>query len=496
MVAPVSSFPVGRHFALTWGIPEQFGGMTAALLNRSRNFVKWGGVSVDVLTLDDRPDYPELNDRMLASGELVPGMRVRNLWQDLAEHAPTRQKQQTAAVDVLVAQSDDHVVEHEGVVRLRERRVDGVFAASDRFRADGSLLATERIVGGHRRVVVHDADGVPMRAWKTKWSLYRWWLDRLTDGRLSYLIVDSKTAVRCIPDYRRDHVVTVHLVHGGHRSDRVDGRLRRSREATLRRAADFDAVVVLTHRQREEMHSDGLTMGARVRVIPNAVQTEAPVTPDAVNQRGRGIAVASLTSRKRLTHAVRAVAQASEASAGVSLDIVGTGPAEASLRTLIEDLQADEAVQLRGFDVHARQRFAEADFSILTSESEGLPLVLAEAMANGCIPLAYDIRYGPSDIIRNGVDGFLVPDGDVGAMAQQIVALQRMSDDQVATMRRKAIARAALFSDERVTRLWAKELRAALDAKRVASAQGQGPVVWMRRRAGVMRRRMHAVLGA
>ena len=56
----------------------------------------------------------------------------------------------------------------------------------------------------------------------------------------------------------------------------------------------------------------------------------------------------------------------------------------------------------------ARRELATASFLLLTSRSEGSPLVLVEAMAAGCLPIAYDVRYGPSDLIRNGRNGFLV----------------------------------------------------------------------------------------
>ena len=53
------------------------------------------------------------------------------------------------------------------------------------------------------------------------------------------------------------------------------------------------------------------------------------------------------------------------------------------------------------FDV---DEFSKASFSLLTSSAEGLPGVLIESMGRGCIPISYDLPYGPSDIITHGVD--------------------------------------------------------------------------------------------
>ncbi len=52
MPGPQVPFPPGRQFAVTWSIPHGFGGMTNALLHRSRAFVQLAGQPVDVLTFD------------------------------------------------------------------------------------------------------------------------------------------------------------------------------------------------------------------------------------------------------------------------------------------------------------------------------------------------------------------------------------------------------------------------------------------------------------
>ena len=83
------ALPAGRQLAVTWGIPDRYGGMTSALLHRSRAFVRLAGRDVDVLTLDPRPGYGELRERLAESGELVRGIRLRNLYDDLRAVGPS-----------------------------------------------------------------------------------------------------------------------------------------------------------------------------------------------------------------------------------------------------------------------------------------------------------------------------------------------------------------------------------------------------------------------
>ena len=498
MAASSVNFPRGKYYALTWSIPDAYGGMTNAMLHRSRAFHRLGGVPVEILTLDDRPDYAELGAALRESGELIEGLSIRNLWDDLRERTVNPATKPAKAVPMLQPEADDRVVDSGGVVLLRERRdTTGEFVAADRFRRDGTLLATERIARGRRSIVLYAPDGAPLRHWGSRWALYRWWLDRVFGGRLSFLLVDSKTSARFVPSYRREHVVTVHIVHGSHREDPASPELRSSRASTLLRATDFDLVTVLTTRQRRELLDDlarhGVDAEERVRVIPNAI-----VLPDVEpveHARGEGIVVASIDERKRVDLAVEAVAEAHEQDESVELEIYGDGPLAPQLRAILCELGADRYVSMRGYRRDARSQFQRTDFSLLTSTNEGLPLVLVESMAAGCIPIAYDIRYGPADIIRDGVDGYVVPDGDTRALAERILELQHMSPANLQAMRRRAMQRAQAFSDLEITKRWARELQRALDTKRVRDAREQPITVRLRRRAGVVKRRLQRVSG-
>lgn len=120
---------------------------------------------------------------------------------------------------------------------------------------------------------------------------------------------------------------------------------------------------------------------------------------------------------------------------------------------------------LKGFDPYAKDNFQHGSFSLLTSRHEGQGLVLLESMAVGCIPIAYDIKYGPASIITHGVDGFLVTAGDVEELAQTVEYLINMPEDQRARMRQAAIRRADDYTPERITRRWGEVLRRAQEKK-------------------------------
>lgn len=462
---PQVHLPVGRYFSLTWGIPDDFGGMTSALLHRSRAFVQLGGVPVDVLTFDARPDYRQVEHELRERGEFVAGMVHVNLWEwlranDLGPDAAgsldlDRHPLIPLAVDPgqVSTWRDDHEL-------TRSRGVDDSVLQVDYYREDGSLLLSDRRdAPDGRSIVLCDRGGAPIRSWGSAWALYRFWLDQLRQREPSFMIVDSKPVAEFMATYRRKRAVVIHVVHGSHST--VDGSgaamLTPARAAVFQKLDAYDSVVFLTQRQRADV--EGL-LGVRdnLAVIGNGSEVRPSVFPPPREVRA-GIMLASLTPRKRVDDAVRAIATAASEHPGISLDVYGDGPERERVAATIAEL--DAPVRLRGHVPEARNLLGGASFLLLTSTSEGLPLVLVEAMAMGCIPIAYDIPYGPADVIRDGRDGFLVRAGDPDAAARAIGELLALSPRRVERLRRNARRSSQQFSDLAILRRWNRELRAA-----------------------------------
>ncbi|EFF84372.1 hypothetical protein HMP0015_0147, partial [Acinetobacter haemolyticus ATCC 19194] len=59
----------------------------------------------------------------------------------------------------------------------------------------------------------------------------------------------------------------------------------------------------------------------------------------------------------------------------------------------------------------------------LTSRLEGFGIALLDAMSEGVVNIAYDIKYGPSELIIDGEDGFLIENGNIDMLAEKIIFL-------------------------------------------------------------------------
>ena len=458
-----TTLPAGTQYALMVSIPENYGGMTASMLQRSRAFVQHAGVEVTILTYDHDTDYDATRLRLRERGALIDGMHVLNMWEQLRtwDDDVLHRVQATLAFGV---PDDFRPLGDRGtpVTALKRELVgaDGLPEQVDYFRPDGSLLLSDqrqRPAIADRRVVLCDTAGQPLGASSEMYPLYAFWLDRLPRDPVAWMIIDSKSSANMMIHYQRPDVALLHVVRGSHLKSGPGSPVERglvgSRAPAMLNLEAFDSVVLLTRRQREDIEA---RFGPRenISVIPNS-----RIMPTALShrrrKRGYGVMLASLDGRKRIGHAVRAMAEAKRLlpRRRLRLDVWGHGPLEASLTTLIAKLRAP--VQLKGHSPDAAGAFSTASFSLLTSSAEAFANVLIESMGRGCIPISYDIPYGPSDIITHGVDGFLVPDGDIEALAEQIAHVATLSQRELTAMRKAAFRRGQDFNDERAVEHWA-----------------------------------------
>jgi glycosyltransferase involved in cell wall biosynthesis len=135
------------------------------------------------------------------------------------------------------------------------------------------------------------------------------------------------------------------------------------------------------------------------------------------------------------------------------LIIWGEGDGRADLERHRAARGLDERVAFPGNTSSPERELRTATLFVLSSRKEGLPMVLIEAMAIGCAAIAFDCEHGPRDIIRDGVDGMLVPPNDVPALAEAMDGLLR-DDARRAAFSERAVEVRDRFSMDAVTKRW------------------------------------------
>lgn len=173
------------------------------------------------------------------------------------------------------------------------------------------------------------------------------------------------------------------------------------------------------------------------RFSPRPVK--APATPLEI------ISVARLTEKKGLHVAIEACRQLKEQGVAFRYRILGIGPWERRLRTLIEQYQLEDVVEMPGFKPshEVKAILDDADVFLLPSvtgadgDMEGIPVALMEAMAVG-IPLVSTLHSGIPELVEADKSGWLVPENDARALAQRLAAFSQLDTDELAPVIKRA----------------------------------------------------------
>lgn len=218
------------------------------------------------------------------------------------------------------------------------------------------------------------------------------------------------------------------------------------------------AVTALTTESRDWLLHH--TKVKKVAVIPNAapwpLPTQAPLLmPQDVMTPGRKLllAVGRLSEQKGFDLLIEAFGQIAEQHADWHLVILGEGPLRNTLLSQIREAGLEDSVMLAGCAGNVGDWYEAANLYVMSSRFEGFGNTLAESLAYGVPAVSFDCDSGPRDIIRHQVDGFLVANGDVAALAESLDQL--MSNENLRQkFGAKAIEARERFSMEKISGMW------------------------------------------
>ncbi|WP_082211692.1 glycosyltransferase family 4 protein [Parabacteroides timonensis] len=108
-----------------------------------------------------------------------------------------------------------------------------------------------------------------------------------------------------------------------------------------------------------------------------------------------------------------------------SLRIFGTGEDKEKLELQIQNKGLQNQIKIFPPEKNIAQRYLESSIFVMTSRFEGFPMVLLEAMSFGLPSVSYSFKCGPKDAIKDGINGFLVEEGDKVAFAEKINILMK-----------------------------------------------------------------------
>jgi glycosyltransferase involved in cell wall biosynthesis len=195
--------------------------------------------------------------------------------------------------------------------------------------------------------------------------------------------------------------------------------------ALERRAASWcRTIVAVSEHERDAGVAAGIGRPDQYTVIANGIE---PMRFDlaAAPEQGRILMVGRLAPPKRPDLAVRAMAELRRAHPGARLDVVAHGPLRAETEALVRELGLGDTVRLLGKREDVPELLSRAQCFLLTSDYEGCPYSVLEAMAAG-VPVVSTRVGGLAELVSDGETGLLADPGSPASVAE---ALGRILDD-------------------------------------------------------------------
>jgi glycosyltransferase involved in cell wall biosynthesis len=187
----------------------------------------------------------------------------------------------------------------------------------------------------------------------------------------------------------------------------------------------LSALAVLTEADRRDYADVLSSTPVRLAWIPNALPALDGGMADPAAKVV--VAIGRLNTQKGFDMLIRAWGQVAAERPGWQLRIYGIGHLRNALQAMIAERDLYGSAFLMGGTHHVGAALASGSVFALSSRFEGFGMVIIEAMSKGLAVVSFDCPQGPSDIISDGRDGLLVPNGDVDALA---TTLLRVIDDQ------------------------------------------------------------------
>ena len=178
-----------------------------------------------------------------------------------------------------------------------------------------------------------------------------------------------------------------------------------------------DNIILLTTKDKEHCSNEW----KNIDVIPNSrsftCDTPAPLSNNRV------IAVGNLFHIKGFSRLIDIWSIVHQKHPNWSLSIYGEGYLREELQAKIDRLSLTNVIKLQGREADIKNAYLQHSFALVSSLEESFSMTIIEAQTCGLPVIAFDCPFGPSEIIKDKIDGYLIPNDDIRAYADKVCML-------------------------------------------------------------------------
>jgi glycosyltransferase involved in cell wall biosynthesis len=269
-----------------------------------------------------------------------------------------------------------------------------------------------------RDIRVHHLPVENRRSWRARWNCM---VDYLKDRAPCIYVPNHDYEYSCVAPALPRNVGVVGVVH----SDDPQ------HYAHAHHLGKFwNATVAVSQSIAENLASSEPALATRMRVIHYGVWAEPELRRPRVDRSSplRIVYVGRLVEQQKRVFDLPRIMEALERrGVPATLTVVGGGEDQQALESLASPCVERGTIRFAGIlsNSEITRDLRGHDALILTSEYEGFPLAVLEAMAWGCIPVVTAIRSGIPELVRDGDNGYVIGVGDIETFAERLAGLQR-----------------------------------------------------------------------
>ncbi len=310
--------------------------------------------------------------------------------------------------------------------KVREYGADGSYPV-ERFYDTGGRLCVEafyRFKDNENevyRVILYDGDSKTECADNAEMAAV--YLNRsMTDAKLYLLVVESGLMAKAAANVNKPNALRAAVVHSVFLEDPYN--LKSPPQPFYRYICEnrslFDHIIFPTRAARDDFLNKYTDYTGNAAHIPHPCPMPAVRADFNGRDHRKAVIIARFDPVKRINEAIDIFGLVVKRLPDVKLEIYGAGSGEESYRERIRALGLQKNVFIMGFTDDPGSVFRGAALSVMTSAAEGFGLALAESICGGCPAFAYNIKYGPADIIKDGKTGGLIPRFDRRNFAERL----------------------------------------------------------------------------
>ncbi|GAL77631.1 poly(glycerol-phosphate) alpha-glucosyltransferase [Algibacter lectus] len=219
----------------------------------------------------------------------------------------------------------------------------------------------------------------------------------------------------------------------------------------LKKMNGYDHIVLLT--QRDQTYGNYKAKTTVIQNMLDITRDDFSINKNKINYK-RVISVGSMHDRRKGFHTqINLWSKIIENHPDWVLDIYGDGVERKNLQKQIDNLNLNNNVILHGNTNEIMSKYKESSFFLMTSIAEGLPMVLIEAMSCGLPCVSFDCPDGPSEIINQNKNGFIIEDRSLENLYNQVEKLIS-NEDLLLSFSENALETSKNYSIENISKKW------------------------------------------